>query len=92
MATCLPKQQTGTKLTKAQKEEHKIWVNLNNFRKQYFMGTIDDKISELFYKKIPGWNLVPIVWDSDEEKTQAKIVHKQWCQKMKQEGRDEVRS
>ena len=38
MATCLPKQQTGTKLTKSQKEEHKIWVNLNNFRKQYFMG------------------------------------------------------
>lgn len=56
--------------------EHKMWVNLNNFRKANFMLTIDDNVCDYLTKNIPDWFKEPPVWDNEEQYELAKQVRK----------------
>jgi hypothetical protein len=91
MTVRLPKQQTGIKLTKAQKEEHRIWVNLNEFRKQFKTYTLRKDISDMLFNMSLYWADEEIVWDSDDEKKQAEILQEQGIKRLKEEGRQEAR-
>ena len=75
--------------TKAQKEEHHIWVNLNEFRKQFWMYTLPQNISDFLFESVPDWADESAVWDSEEEYNAAKVIQKQGYERLKEEGRQE---
>jgi hypothetical protein len=86
----LPKQQIGINLTKAQKKEHSLWINLNEFRKQAYTLTLPQNVSDVLFKTNIYWRDEKIIWKSDEEEKQANILMDQGYKKMRKDAKEEA--
>jgi len=71
-------------------EEHRLWVNLNEFRKQFFTFTLPQDVADLLFSTTLYWADEDIVWKSDDEKKQAQILRRQRIRELKEEGKRTV--